>query len=145
MTFERLMQGTAQSAAVGFNGTLNVHVSPQTWKDLCDDQTALVRHADQKGGKVTMGYEEIEFFGQTGKVRIKPNIYVQGGYAFGLPEGECMRVGSTDLTFEQPGYGKMIREMENLAAVEARIYTDQAFFCQHPGYMVYYTGIVNSV
>jgi hypothetical protein len=144
LTFEKILAGTAKSASVGFEGTLNVHVNPYTWQDLADDQAALVRHTDKGGGKVTMGYNSIEYVGQTGKMRIKPNKYVKQGLAFGLPDGNCMRVGSTDLTFEQPGFGRMLRELENAAGIEARIYMDNAFFCDLPGALIMWTGIVNS-
>lgn len=144
LTFEKVLAGTAKSASVGFEGTLNVHVNPYTWQDLADDQAALVRHTDKAGGKVTMGYNAIEYVGQTGKLRIKSNKYVKQGLAFGLPDGHCMRVGSTDLTFEQPGFGRMLRELENAAGIEARIYMDNAFFCDLPGGLVMYTGITNS-
>lgn len=144
LSFEAILSGTAKVADVGFDGALNIYVSTQGFQDLANDQTALVRHADQKGGTVTMGYETIEYYSQTGKMRIIPHRLVKNGVAFGLPDDECVRVGSTDLTFEQPGYGKMVRELEDVAGCEVRQYADQAFFCKHPAYMIYYTGIVNS-
>jgi hypothetical protein len=73
-----------------------------------------------------------------------PDIYVKRGIACGFPEGYCKRVGSTDLTFTMPGYGKMLRELENTAGVEARIYSDQAPFVERPAFMVNFTGITNS-
>jgi hypothetical protein len=144
LSFEAILGGTAKVADVGFDGVLNINVSTQGFQDLANDQTALVRHADQKGGTVTMGYENIEYYSQTGKIRIKPHRLVKNGFAFGIPEDECVRVGTTDITYEMPGYGKMIRELEDTAGVEVRNYTNQAFFCKHPAYMVYYTGITNS-
>jgi hypothetical protein len=144
LTFEKLMRGSAKVANTGFRGTLNVHVNPKTWQDLADDQAALVRRDSKSTGKAEMGFDDLVYHSQTGKLVIKSNIYVKQGTAFGLPDGHCMRVGSTDITFEQPGYGKMIREMENTAAVEVRNYYDQAFFCDSPGHMIRWTGIVNS-
>lgn len=144
--FEKVVQGLSMVAAIGFSGVMNLHVSTQGWQDLCNDQSALVRHGgEQKGGKVSFGYESIEFYSQTGLLRIKPNIYVKNGLAFGIPEGECVRVGSTDWTFNMPGYGKMMRELENKAGVEVREFTDQALFCKHPGYILYFNNINNSV
>lgn len=143
-TFETIMRGTGAVADLGFKGKLNVHVSPATWQDINADQAAMTNHADKRGGEVTLGSEEITFFGQTGAVSIKPNIYIKRGLAVGLPEGECVRVGSTDITYVMPGYGKMFRELEDYAGVEFRVYWDQAFFCKHPSYMVLYTGIRNA-
>jgi hypothetical protein len=143
-TFEVIMEGTARVADIGFQGTLNIHVSPATWKDICDDQAALARWVNKSGGGVTAGFEEISYVGQTGKVKIIPNIYVKRGLMFGFPEGYCKRIGSTDLTFTMPGYGKMLRELENVAGVEARVYSDQAPFVERPAWSIQYTGVVNS-
>lgn len=146
LAFEKVTQGLSLVAALGFNGVMNLHVSTQGWQDLCNDQTALVRRGgEQKGGKASLGYEELEFYSQTGLLRIKPNIYVKNGMALAIPEGECVRVGSTDWTFNMPGYGKMMRELENKAGVEVREFTDQALFCKHPGYIIYFKNINNSV
>ena len=144
LTFERIMQGVSKVADIGFVGTINVHVSPNSWQDINDDQAALVRHGDKAGGEVSLGYEEISFYGQTGKINIKPNIYIKRGIAVGLPEGYGMRVGSSDITFTMPGYGKMMRELEDYAGVETRMYWDQAFFCKAPAYMHLWTGITNT-
>jgi hypothetical protein len=138
------MEGTARVADIGFQGTLNIHVSPATWKDICDDQAALARWVNKSGGGVTAGFEEISYVGQTGKVKIIPNIYMKRGLMCGFPEGYCKRIGSTDLTFTMPGYGKMLRELENVAGVEARVYSDQAPFVERPAWSLLYTGVVNS-
>lgn len=143
-TFEVIMEGTAKVADIGFQGTLNIHVSPATWKDICDDQAALARWVNKDGGNVTAGFEKITYVGQTGTVNIIPNIYVKRGIMCGFPEGYCKRIGSTDLTFTMPGYGKMLRELENTAGVEARIYSDQAPFVERPAWSLLYTGVTNS-
>jgi hypothetical protein len=55
-----------------------------------------------------------------------------------------MRVGSSDVTFKRPGQGEeFFRDLENAAAYELRLYTDQAVFCMSPGKNVILTGIVN--
>lgn len=56
-----------------------------------------------------------------------------------------MRVGSTDMTFKRPGQGEeFFRDLENAAAYELRLYSDQAVFCMAPGKNVIVTAIVNS-
>src|ERR1043166_9061865 len=134
LTFEKIMQGVTKVADIGFYGTLNVYPCPASFQDMVDDQAALVRHADKAGGKVEMGYEELTFYGQTGTVRIKPLIYMKRGLCLGLPEGSAKRVGSTDITLEMPGFGKMVRELEDYAGVEMRSYWDQAAFCDSPAF-----------
>jgi hypothetical protein len=56
-----------------------------------------------------------------------------------------MRIGSSDLTFKRPGQGdEFFRDLENSAAYELRLYTDQAIFCMAPGRSLMISGIVNS-
>jgi hypothetical protein len=55
-----------------------------------------------------------------------------------------MRVGSTDMTFKQPGQGEdYFRHLENAAAYELRLFSDQALFCSAPGKQVLINNIVN--
>jgi hypothetical protein len=143
-TFESIMEGAVKVADIGFQGNINIHVNPATFKDINDDQVALVRHTEKAKGSLTIGFNKITYQGPTGTFAIMPNIYMKRGIACGFPEGYCKRVGSTDLTFTMPGYGKMIRELEDSAGVEARIYSDQALFIERPAYAVYFSGIVNS-
>lgn len=144
LTFERVMSGAAQLAAIGFYGTLDLYCNPATFQDVCNDQTALVSHPTQKTGKVTIGFDDVSFKSQAGTINLKAHPYMKRGLALALPREYCMRIGSTDLTHTMPGYGKMFRELENAAGVEMRLYTDQAPFCKHPSYMCLFTSITNS-
>lgn len=143
-TFESIMEGAVKVADIGFSGKMRIHMNPATFKDVNDDQVALVSHASKSSGKVTVGFDSITYQGPTGTFEMVPNIYIKRGIAFGIPSGECQRIGSTDLTYTLPGYGKMLRELDGTAGVEARIYSDQAPFITNPGHFVYYSGIVNS-
>ena len=144
LTFEAIMQGCTKVADIGFEGLLNVYVSPGGWQDLADDQAAMVSYASKSNGKVKLGFSELRFYSQTGEVAIKAHKLMKRGLALGLPDGECMRMGSTDITTNMPGVGKMVRELENTAGVEARVYTDQAAFCQKPAFMHLWNSITNS-
>jgi hypothetical protein len=144
LSFEAILTGSAYASEVGFDGKLNVLVSPRGWTDLVNDQAALVRHSESKGGKVTMGYSSIEYYGPTGSLAVKPHILMKQGLAFGIPEGELERIGSTDLTFEMPIVGKMLSELPDNAGAQARIYADQALFGTMLKGIVRWSGIVNS-
>ncbi|HYC48037.1 MAG TPA: hypothetical protein VED01_21400 [Burkholderiales bacterium] len=128
LSFEAIMNGAAYASEHGFHGKLHVLVSPRGWTDLVNDQASLVRHSESKGGTVRMGYEKIEYYGPTGNMAITPHILMHQGSAFGVPEGELERIGSTDLTFEMPMIGRMLSELEDNAGAQARIYADQALF-----------------
>ena len=57
---------------------------------------------------------------------------------------EFMRIGSSDISFKRPGQSEeFFRDLENAAAYELRLYTDQCVFCMAPGRNVLVTGIVN--
>lgn len=144
LTFTHIAEMGASVASTGFSGDYTLYVNPATFADICNDQTALVQHTTRSSGKVTIGFDDVAYRTQAGTVRIAVHPYMKRGYALGLPDDECMRVGSTDLTHQIPGYGKMFRELEGAAGVELRLYSDQAFFCKNPKYMVLYTGIVNT-
>jgi hypothetical protein len=145
LTFEKLMQGIGQIADIGFVGTVNVHVSPATWQDLNADQAAMVEHADKAGGTVELGFSKIVYHGQTGRVVIKNNMYIKRGIALALPEGHCMRIGSSDITNKIPGYGELFIQTPNKAGLETQVYSDQAPFCERPSYMLLFTNIDNAV
>ncbi len=144
LSFEILMEALARVANIGYHGTINMYVSPRGWQDLVDDQVALIRYQELKGGQVVVGADDIMYKSQTGTLKIKAHKLVKGGFAFGLPEGQCSRIGSTDLTFEQPGHGKMLDTLPDNAGIQARIYTDQSFFCNMPKAMIMINNIVNS-
>lgn len=143
LTYEALQTGCAKCTESGFEGTLNVYLNPFTWQDIADDQAALVRHVESKGGKVKMGFNQVTLIAQTGEIVLKPYRYMKQGEAVGLPVGCCSRIGSTDLTFNMNGR-EMMRELEDYAGIEVRMYADQAFFSELPGAIVNWTGIVNS-
>ncbi len=144
LTFTHISELGAIVASTGYSGDYTLYVNPATFADICNDQTALVSHTTRTSGKVTIGFDDVEFRSQAGKVRLAVHPYMKRGLALGLPDDECMRVGSTDLTHVIPGYGKMFRELEGAAGVELRLYSDQAFFCRNPKYMVLFNNIINT-
>lgn len=144
LTFTHIAELGAIVASTGFYGDYTLYCNPATFADICNDQTALVSHTTRSSGKVTIGFDDVVFKSQAGSVRLSVHPYIKRGHALGIPDDQCMRVGSTDLTHTIPGYGKMFRELEGAAGVELRMYTDQTFFCKNPKYMVLFNNIVNT-
>lgn len=109
--------------------------NPKSWNNLLTEQAAKRRYDSSfSGAKVEAGHKEIVFHGQNGLIKIVSTIYVKEGYAYVFPVADFMRVGSSDVTFEQPGFeGKFMRLLENANAYEMRCYTDQALFTPSPG------------
>lgn len=109
--------------------------NPKSWNNLLTEQSAKRRYDSSfSADKVKEGASAIEFYGQNGKIEIMASIYCKEGYAYVLPKGEMVRVGSSDVTFELPGRsGEFFRILENANAYEMRCYCDQALFTASPG------------
>jgi hypothetical protein len=113
---------------------------------MLNDQAALRRYDGSYSKQVSEnGAMSIRFHSQNGEIEIEPSIYVKEGYAYLLCLDEWSRVGSTDMTFKRPGQGEeFFRDLENSAAYEMRLYSDQAVFCSSPGKNVLINAIVNA-
>lgn len=139
LSFAKIETGIARAMEKGLNDELvTVICSPLTWKQLLIEQDAK-RSYDQSYNKTKLeaGAKSILFHGPNGMVEIISSIYCKNGYAYMVPLKEFIRVGSTDMTFEQPGFeGKFLRLKENHNAYEMRLYTDQALFTARPGVCV---------
>ena len=146
LSFTKLGQAATRAVEKGQEGTLLALVNPRGWQNMLTDQAAL-RKYDQSysPAKMESGAKSLKFHSQNGEIEIEPSLYVKEGYAYLLNVEDWMRVGSTDITFKRPGQGEeFFRDLENSAAYELRLYTDQALFCQAPGRNTLIKSIVNS-
>lgn len=109
--------------------------NPKSWTNLLTEQDAKRRYdSSYSSSQAEAGHKSIKFYGQNGEITIHSSIYCKEGYAYVLPLKEYMRIGSSDITFDQPGMeGKFLKLLENANAYEMRAYTDQALFCCSPG------------
>jgi len=146
LSFTKLNNAAARAVEKGQDGTLWCLVNVRSWSNMLSDQAALRRYDSSfSDAKLESGSKSLKFFSQNGELEIEPSIYVKQGYAYLISASEWFRVGSTDMTFKRPGQGEeFFRDLENSAAYELRLYSDQALFCMAPGKNVIITGIVNS-
>ena len=147
LSFTKLNLAASRAVEKGLEGPLVAMVNPRAWANMLSDQAALRRYdGSYSSSKLDNGSEKLMFHSQNGMIEIEPSIYVKEGYAYLLSIEDWFRVGSTDMTFKRPGQGEeFFRDLENSAAYELRLYTDQALFCLAPAKNVLITGIVNSV
>jgi hypothetical protein len=146
LSFAKLSKAASKAVEKGLDSKLSVFVNPRGWADLLQDQAAL-RMYDQSysSAQLQNGAKSLKFHSQNGELEIIPSIYIKEGYSFMLAMDEFMRVGSSDISFKRPGYGdEFFRDLENSAAYELRLFTDQALFCMAPGKNVLVTGVVNA-
>ncbi len=88
------------------------------------------------------GSEGLKLWCQSGLMTIEPHAMVKDGEAFVGPPSNIKRIGSTDVTFNNPGMGnKFFREMTDNAGFELRNYSDQAIFIVEPAKWTKMTGI----
>jgi hypothetical protein len=144
LTFEAIQTGCTKAFEFGVTGAIVVYVNPYTWQDLVDQENALISYTSKSNGKVTKGFNKIEYTSQTGSVLIKAHNYMKQGYAYGIPADHTYRVGSTDITFDMGDRGEMVRHLEGYAGMEARCYQDQALFCEKPCGIIEWSGITNT-
>ena len=131
----------------GQHRRLCLYVSPFTFSDLNQDLAALRRFtANESTGR--LGYQMIEYTGQTGKIEVKSHPMVKAGEAFLVnPEG-LDRVGSTDTTFDAAdamgeGESKFVTQLSGNAGVELRSYWNQGLMNTRAPSHCKLTGIVN--
>lgn len=146
LSFTKVNNAAARAVEKGLDGRLLALVNPRAWANMLTDQAALRRYdSSYSAAKTETGSKSILFHSQNGDIEIEPSIYVKEGYAYLLSMEEWFRVGSTDMTFKRPGQGEeFFRDLENSAAYELRLYSDQALFCVAPGRNVLIKNVVNS-
>lgn len=143
LSFTKIQDAIAKAVEKGLDNDVLVIVNPAVWADLITNEAALRMYdSSYSSGQAQNGAKEIKFYGQAGMIEIIPSIYCKQGFAYVLSPDEMMRIGSTDVTFNRPGYeGEFFRELENSAGFGLRCYTDQALFCSAPAKNVLITGI----
>lgn len=146
LSFTKLTQAVARAVEKGLDGRVLALVNPRAWSNMLSDQAALRKYdSSYSSSKAENGMTSILFHSQNGEIEIEPSIYVKQGYAYVLSLEEWFRVGSTDMTFKRPGQGEeFFRDLENAAAYELRLYSDQAVFCMAPGRNTIIINVVNS-
>lgn len=146
LSFPKLNIALSRAVEKGLDTKVTVYVNPRAWANILNEQAGL-RMYDQSfsSAELKQGSQSIKFFSQSGEMEIVPSIYIKEGFAFAL-DTECWnRVGSTDITFKRPGQGEeFFRDLENSAAYELRLWTDQAVFCSAPSRNVLIYGIINA-
>lgn len=137
LTFAKVEEGIARAMEKGLSEEdVCLMVNPRSWKNLLTEQTAKREYdSSYSSESLKQGSKNIEFFGQNGKVEVIASIYVKEGYAYLFPKKQFTRIGSSNVTFDQPGLeGKFLKLLESVSAYEMRAYCDQALFTTSVGH-----------
>lgn len=146
LSFKKVEAAIARAMEKGLSDEeVTVICNPKSWNDLLTEQAAKRQYdATYKSSSFEQGAKDISFHGANGQIKIVSSIYCKEGYAYAICPKEFTRIGSSDITFEQPGFeGKFLKLLESANAYEMRCYTDQALFCAAPGVMSLLTYIKN--
>lgn len=114
---------------------VTVVCNPKSWNNLLTEQAAKRQYdSSYSQSSIDQGAQAIRFHGMNGTIEIVASIYCKEGFAYALCMDSFKRVGSADVSLEQPGFeGKFIKVLENTNAYEIRSYSDQALLCVTPG------------
>jgi hypothetical protein len=127
--------------------TLDVLVNPTSYANLIVEASSA-RRLDGSWKKDTLanGARYIEYYGPNGKMRVIAHPFVKQGEGFILPLEDCKRIGSTDITFDLPGFAgpALYLPSPTNTGVEVRVFTSQALFFAKPSHGVIMTGITPS-
>lgn len=145
LSFAKVSKGIAAAQAKGVSGKIDLFVNPKTWSDLLTEQTAQRTFHEGGISEYSNGAESIVFFSVNGKVEIHASSFVKEGYAYALDLTKFMRVGSKDITFDNPVEpGKFIKPLDSSNAYQVVCYTDSAIFCAALGRQIIFKNISNS-
>lgn len=136
LSFERIEDAIAVGMEKGLSDEkVCVICNPKSWNNLLTDLAAKRRYdSSYDQAELKQGTQKIMFYGQNGEIEIVPSIYCKEGYAYVIQPETFMRVGSSDIAMNMPGFeNKFIKVLENLNGYEIRSYTDQALLCVKPG------------
>jgi hypothetical protein len=136
ISFEIIQQAITKSMDKGLaDEDLTLLVNNKHWAKLLTEQAALREYDSSYSPKeLENGSKSLKFVSQNGVIEIVASLFVKEGYAYLFPKSAFERIGSSDVTFEQPGFeGKFFRLMENQNGYELRGYSDQALFCDAIG------------
>lgn len=146
LTFEKTVKGLNSAIGRGLkNQKMQLFISPYTWTVLMNDLEGDRRYdSSYKKDKAETGWMNLELFSQNGAIEVISHNMVKQGEAFAFPVENLKRIGSTDVTFKNPGNNsEFFRELNDNAGFEVRAYSDQAIISVRPAFMVKYTGISN--
>lgn len=144
LSLKKIQQAVAVAYNRGLDQDVELLVNPATWEQLSTEQVAYrMLDSSYSSREVVNGFDAIVFHSQNGRINVIAHKYVKEGEAFMLPLSECVRVGSTDVTFNIPGTqnGQVFQQSPTQAGYQFRVYSMQQLLFTRPASGVLLTGI----
>ncbi len=148
LTFGKVMAGANKAVGkAGLDTGLSLFVSTDTWPSLADSfnagRTVDSSYKEEIG---TSGVAKLRYIGPNGRIDVIPHSAIKGGEAFALPIGEGIvkKVGSSDITLNNPGRAdEIFLNLPDNNGYEFRSYSDFCVFIAEPAKCLKFTTIVN--
>lgn len=140
-----VLNGISDAVNKGLMEDAKLYLSTKRWNSLNADQAALRRYGAYSS-KAETGHEGIVYHSVNGSTEIVAHPFVKEGEGFLLPSPSkrAMRIGSSDVTFRRPGMqDKIFLEIDGVAGLELRAFSDQAVIVTVPGQCTKYSGITD--
>lgn len=149
LTLSKLLNALAVPCGRGLDEKVTVFLNDRTWANVASDQAALRKYdAQYSEERAKNGFRALTFYSQNGEIELMPWNCIKEGEFIAVPLKQVKRIGSTDITFSQPGGNEKdptyFRELADQAGFEYRCYSGQAIFIVKPARCLYGYGIVNS-
>lgn len=140
-----VLNGISDAVNKGLMEDAKLYLGTKRWNALNADQAALRRYGAYSA-KAENGSEGIVYHSVNGSTEIVAHPFVKEGEGFLMPNPSkrVMRVGASDVTFRRPGMSdKIFLEIDGVAGLELRAFSDQACVIQVPGQCTKFTGITD--
>lgn len=130
----------------GMAGKLTAYVSNKAWSVLATETVQMQANGRGPGGSSEspkLGIKSMSYtFGDIGDVDVVAHPFMKQSEMLLLPDDECDRIGSSDVTFGIPGMKEQFfRLVDGYNAVELQNFTDQAVILKKPSAAMVATGI----
>ena len=105
LSFEKIEESVAVAMEKGLaDEKVVVICNPKSWNNLLSELTSKRRFdSSYSEAELKQGSKTIKFYGQNGEIEIVTSIYCKEGYAYAICPDTFMRIGSSEITMEQPG------------------------------------------
>ena len=149
LTPSKLWAALSIAVARGLRGPATLICNPKTWVNLNSSLAALrLFDSSYSSKEAEIGSEKLSFMGPQGsRVDVLSTAVCKQGEAMIVPNKYAARIGAMEWGFMSPPTGEdnaYLWPVPDVAAMELRLFTDQAVFIEAPAQCVLIKNITNS-
>ena len=142
-SLQHFIDAASIAADRGADGNLVAYIPTKLFGVLNGNENVLRRYdGSYSRKKASTGVESLELTSGVTTTTFIPSGFIKDGQGFVVPEKECYRVGTTDITDRDPATGEVDwHRLEAKNASELRMWADFALFCERPSAVIKLYGI----